>query len=280
MSVENPESPEMILHYLEDKGYWQQWSLDGELTPKRAAALLPLFLSTLELTAPREETTFWAHRASIFYVNVQWANYAVHHDKWGQQAKFLPWKSFVKYLTQLQPEKRFLFFPGKFRTLPTAGHADTVVNARMWQDNLWKSAESALIFEPKENVGKLEGQRLVFDPQIRSWAYSLMPVDIVTCYPVMQEGEDVDYFYDKRANEIRQAFSGVIGAGIGESQYKEIATQRFKKQSIEVLDTAMKYPTNHILNYDTSELDKISANSEYIEKFILSFLRHTGQISG
>lgn len=279
MTTENQTNPELLLQYLEDKGYWKQWLLEGEPSPQRAAAMLPLFLSVLELTTSKEEAAFWAHRASIFYVNVQWANHAVYGDRWGPQAKFLPWESFLTHLAQVPPEKGFLFFSGKFRTLPTAGHADTVADGRAFQHNSWRSAESALIFEPKENIERLEGKKLVFDPKIRSWAYSLMPVDIVTCYPIMQEGGNPDSFYVNRVAAIRRAYSGVMGGAVGNSPYKEIVSRQYEENGIKVLDTGIVYPAKHILSYDTSKLDEISANSEYIEKFILSFLRHTGQIS-
>lgn len=274
------ENAERILGYLEDSNYWKQWQIEGIPTPHVAAALLPSWLSILELSRLNEETSFWAHRSSIFYTQVQWANHIVNGG-WGKPARYLPWDKFLEEVGTIESEKGLLLFPGKFRTLPTTGHVDTVVSARMWNSKVWHNSTSALIFEPKKNVDMLEKNKLVFDPKIRGWAYSLLPIDIVTTYPEMQNGEISDSFYEKVNEEIQLAFSGSIGIGIGGSPYREVATRGYKKAGFEIVDTTMltKHELSGLSLYqDTSGLDNISSQSEWIEKLILSFLKNMSQI--
>jgi hypothetical protein len=268
-----------ILKYLEDEGYWEQWLMEGKPSVQRAASLLPVWLSHIELNKDREETFFWTHRASIFYSSTQWANQVVYGE-WGIPAEYLSWENFLDRLSALPPEKRLLFNAGKFRTLPTGGQVESVVVGQKWKGSEWWGAINTIIFEPKENIEILEGDKLVFDPKIRTWAYSLLPGDYVTSFPIMQKGEDRETFYSNRSAEIRAAFSGIIGAGIGTSSYAERAAINYEGHDIKVVDTSItNLAGKGIYHYDTSELDKISANSGLIQELLLSYLRHMGQIT-
>lgn len=276
------EQAERMLYYLEDEGWWEQWHMDGAPSPREAALILPIWLSNLEISGNQEETQFWAHRAANFYIQVQGANKTVRH-RWGKPATYLPWSNFLGHVSNLPPEEKLLLFPGKFRTLPTSGHADTIIFGQTWDNNDWYHAAKVLVFEPKENVRKLEGDKLVFDPRIRAWAYSLFPIDIVTNYPPMKDGENFNSFYAERNSELRSAFSGPLAVAHGKSQYTEIATQQYKSQGIEVLNAEVEdpaLPQKPISFYTTSELDRISSTSEFVERAILSYLRHMGQIEG
>lgn len=276
------EQIDRLLGYLEDDNSWEQWRM-GELSAHQVAALLPSFMSVMETALFKKEVRFWTHRASIFYTSIQMANYMVY-EHWGEPAKILPWEGLLNHIASLPADKRFLFIGGKFRTLPTEAQSDSVIFARKnSSDKSWHDASSALIFEPKVNIEHLEGKNeLVFDPQIRSWAYGQLPVDVISMYPEIKENETVDEFYEARTIELRAACKGVIGTGIGLSSFRERAARCYQKHNIQVLDTSVTRQNGikrTAYDYDTSELDKISSTSETIEKFILSYLRHMGQIS-
>lgn len=271
---------ERLLFYLQDENYWKQWRMEKELSRHEAAALLPAFLSTVELETKSNIASFWTLRAANFFTCVQNANWSVY-GRWGKPAGYMPWNNFLKYISKLPSEKGLLLFPGKHRTLPTSGHRDNVIFGRRWHDESSNYGTSALIFEPKENVNKLEGNKLVFSRAVRAWAYSLLPVDIVTSYPIMESTvTDVnDSFYSYRNAELRKAYQGPLAVAMGDSQYRKLAVEGYERHGIKVLDTSMSVePNKSISSFTTSELDQISSTSEYIGRFILSFLKHTGQI--
>jgi len=267
-----------ILQYIDDPNIWKHWLMDGTPKPHEAAALLPSWLASFETSIPEHRINFWTLRAAMFYNNVRWANHLVRGE-WGERAEFVDWNGFLSKIGGIPKDTGLLFFPGKFRTLPTPTQVETI--SFELKDRKDGGIVSALVFEPRENVTALEGDKLVFDDKIRIWAYSQLPVDIITRFPIIQEGEDVSQFYNDKYNKIRGTKVGYVGVGVGVSDHRDKITRFCQEIGIEIVDTTIEV---HKEKYgplsigDTTDFDKLSSKSDLANELILKYLQHMGQI--
>ena len=214
----------------------------------------------------------------MFYTSVRWANYQLRHE-WGEPAEYIAWGDFLRCVRDIPEEKGLIFFPGKFRTLPTPSQVESV-----WlglESTRQEKPVSALIFEPKENIAVLEDDKVVFDDRTRAWAYALLPVNMMTMFPPIPNGMKADDFYQERYAEIRLATRGGVKIGVGISKYRQEITVLCQTLGIDVIDTSIESEmgTNMAMwDKDTTDFDGVSANASLADTLILTYLRHMGQI--
>jgi len=266
-----------LLRYLDNDSWWKAWQMEGVPEPKQAAALLANWMSGFEVSSPHLSTHFWTLRTAMFYTGVRFAHHWVHGG-WKEPAEYVEWDEFLAKAGTLPQEEGVMFIPGKFRTLPTPNQIASVEIGLKYNSRDRKPL-SALIFEPKENIVALEGEKIVFDDRIRAWACSLLPVDIVTRFPVIQEGEMVDEFYADRYAQIRRAVSGWAGVDVGLSEHRKKIIDSCREAGIEIVDTSIHdMGTETTMFKTTSGLDEISRNADLAEQLILIYLQKMGQI--
>ncbi|KKQ98564.1 MAG: hypothetical protein UT24_C0009G0064 [Candidatus Woesebacteria bacterium GW2011_GWB1_39_12] len=275
ISVVPKEYP--ILDYIDDPNIWKYWLMEGIPKPHVAAALLTNWLSQFETGTPEHNTGFWTQRAAMFYTSVRWINYNIRGE-WGERAEIVNWNDFLSKISAIPKDTGFIFFPGKFRTLPTLNQVETVY---FGLENLkTKKIVSALIYEPRENVSTIEGEKIVLDDQIRKWAYSQLPVNAVTSFPIIKEGENVTQFYTDRYKEIRNAKRGYVGVAVGASIHRNEIIRLSQQYDIEVVDTSIGVDDSFkpISSLDTTDFDNLSSKSDLANELILKYLQHMGQI--
>ena len=185
---------------------------------------------------------------------------------------------FLLRIAAIPGDTHFLLFPGKFRTLPTPTQVDGLCLKLKELKN--SRVVSALVFEPRENVVALEGKKVVLDDRIRTWAYSQLPIDIITRFPIIPEGEELSQFYTNRYHEIRRAKSGYIGVGVGVSDHRDKIIGQCHAAGIDIVDTSIENAENlvAISLSNTTDFDRISSRSELANELILKFLQNMGQI--
>lgn len=272
------ERQRSLLTYLDNPTNWEYWLMEGRPKPYQAAALLTNWLALFETSVPEHRIDFWTLRAAMFYDSLRRINYQLKGE-WTEGAKFFDWNGFLSKIKSIPEETRFIFFPGKFRTLPTP----TQIHGIRFGLEDFKGGKitSALILDSRENITKYEGEKPVLDDQIRIWAFSQLPVDIITTFPSIPDSQEVSQFYASKYNEIRTAKRGEVGVGVGISPHRDDIINLCQRLGIDVIDTSLySYPGAEEARFlgDTSDFDKLSAESDLANMLILKYLKYMGQI--